>query len=220
MPFAEPWRSSFSRGDLVFGYASGITKFISDHKAEGVDDNAKINAYSTDIEDSKRVARYARGAENFVESLARHPKYGIVVSEDENGGKMSALYMSNKASGIKNMNRDWRLKSKGALYWATKEAGVYIHFVLDGIPMNDVVMKNHVSPVAHAADSPQGKATPQDEATKTRTVTHAELRWIYRNRKDAGVMEHIQFWLDNTPCPPPWDTDSVTWAHYVPTNGS
>jgi hypothetical protein len=52
---------------------------------------------------------------------------------------------------------------------------------------------------------------------KTRAITNAELRWIYRNRAKSGVQEHVQFWLNGSPCAPPWehsDEIKALWAQY------
>ena len=224
MPFHAPFRDRYQAGDMIFGYAQSITAFIDQHRAEGANDSAKVNALTTDVADANH-ARYARGvpagetprAVQFVTSLSTHAKYNRVVSADENAGQTSWI-TQNRAMGPARNNQSWRMKSKGALYWATMEAGIHIHFVLDSIPIADVVGKNHQSPHAHAADTPSGrKATAPEEATKTRTVTHAELRWIYRNRGVPAVAAHIQFWLNNACCDPPWETDAALWLHYVPT---
>jgi hypothetical protein len=54
-------------------------------------------------------------------------------------------------------------------------------------------------------DNESPKGTPWDQ--KVRAITNAELRWIYRHRKEADVAKRVQFWSGGAPCKPPWEQD-------------
>lgn len=79
--------------------------------------------------------------------------------------------------------------------------GRTVHFVLDGINMDQVPTKSFNS-----------------EATNTRSITGAELRWIYKHRDEQTVQDNIQFWANKKPTTPPWSPDSSNysdqWAIY------
>jgi hypothetical protein len=61
-------------------------------------------------------------------------------------------------------------------------------------------------------------------SNKVRSVTGAELRWVYRHRFNARVQRHIQFWLNDQPCHAPWHSLMVgvpgggpkAWSRYKP----
>ncbi len=103
--------------------------------------------------------------------------------------------------------------------WATQVKGIDVHFVLDSINFAYVVLKDEPGRAGYYGDFPQG---PYDKTgdplgnNKTRTVTHAELRWLYRNRSDPKVQLHVQFWKNKAPCEPPWTAEPTTWAKYTP----
>ncbi|MBR0641603.1 hypothetical protein [Plastoroseomonas hellenica] len=207
MPFDPPFRTTFQAGDMVFGYANCVAGWIQSHLGEGASDASKIQVYDTDAEVAKKITAVS-DANEFVQALVGHPKYNIVVRDEPNG-----------IPGISgNMNREWRIKSKGALHYFTKVAKKHVHFVLDDIDLDEVVSKSHTSGPPYGRDKPVGKAGPSD--TKTRTVTHAELRWIYRNRVSPDVQAGVQFWLNGTACTPPWQSGGgvALWSKYTPTN--
>lgn len=210
MPMEPPWRSKFQPGDYLFGYANTITEFAEAHKSEGASDKDKIQELATDraqaLDGRGRTADKAA----FIESLEKHPKYKGIVSDSGKDIRAPAL-AGLKPGDVKN-NREWRIKSKGSLYWATMDAKKHVHFILDGIDMNEVVYKTHYTGHPHGQDT--RPKTPPDQ--KTRTITHAELRWIYRNKVFPQVRQHVQFWLKGQCCVPPWQTDSGLWSHYVP----
>ena len=210
MPFEKPWRSQFQPGDYIFGYANTITEFCSKHSAEGASDKDKIQELATDRAQALDGKGKTVDKKSFLESLERHPKYSAIVSDSAKDIRAPAL-AGLKPGNVKN-NREWRIKSKGSLYWVTMDVKKHVHFMLDGIDMKEVVHKTHTSGPLHGQDTPD--KTP--ESGKTRTITHAELRWIYRNKVFPEVRQHVQFWLKDQCCVPPWQSDPGLWSHYVP----
>lgn len=92
-------------------------------------------------------------------------------------------------------------KCKGGIAFLLDETvGINLHFLLDGINMHNVVYKTN----------------------KEKSITGAELRWIYRNRNNPRVQKVVQFWINRRPCCPPWnqmfhDKSIVSlWANYHP----
>ena len=170
MPMEQPWRTAFIVGDYIFGYASSITEFTQAHRDEGATSEAKIQVLDTD----KLVAFNGSGKkddkESFYNSLERHPKYSGVLSDSSDGGFRAPVLHGLRPGPLKN-NREWRIKSKGSLYWLTMDVKKHVHFILDGINMDEVVHKNHSEGPLHGQDTKDN-----DPITKTRTITHAELR--------------------------------------------
>jgi len=213
MPFDPTrWRDRFHPGDLVFGLDSEVSTFIDAQRANGADDRCKVVAYSEDLTTATGAGQPADNVP-FLNTLDGLPKFTLIVS-DQATGHASAVTAANVSA---RNNKTWRLKSKGALYWATQKARKYCHFNLDGIDLASVPTKSaNVNP--RVRDIPAGKAGPADRDSKIRLVTHAELRWIYRNRANADVQEYVQFWLAGGPCLPPWRKDPAAWMAYPPSN--
>ncbi|QYE36627.1 hypothetical protein KZX46_12320 [Polymorphobacter sp. PAMC 29334] len=212
MPMDQPWRTAFVPGDYIFGYANVITEFALAHKDEGASDKDKIQELATDRAQALDGKGKDADKRSFLASLEKHPKYGGIVSDSDMDIRATSL-AGLKPGPVKN-NREWRIKSKGSLYWATMDVKKHVHFLLDGIDMKEVVDKTHTSGPVHGQDTPHGT----DATAKTRTITHSELRWLYRNKVFPQVREHVQFWLAGVCCIPPWQLDSGLWAKYLPKN--
>jgi len=210
MPMEPPWRTVFQKGDYIFGYASSITEFTEQHKGEGASSKDKIQELSTDEAEALDGKGKAADKRSFYEAVQQHPKYKDVLSDSIKDFRAPAL-AGLKPGPVKN-NREWRIKSKGSLYWATMVGKKHVHFILDGIDLEEVVRKTHTDGPLHGQDTPLG--TPPE--LKTRTITHAELRWLYRNKAFDEVRAHVQFWLKNACCEPPWETNQNLWTNYVP----
>jgi hypothetical protein len=212
MPCEKPWRSTFQAGDYIFGYANTITEFCSNHKGEGASDKDKIQELATDRTQALDGRGKTADKISFLSSLERHPKYSSIVSDSDKDVRAPAL-AGLKPGNVKN-NREWRIKSKASLYWATMDEKRHVHFILDGIDMDEVVHKTHTSGPLHGQDT----SVYTSPSEKTRTITHAELRWIYRNKVFPEVRQHVQFWLDGQCCAPPWQLNPGLWSLYVPKN--
>jgi hypothetical protein len=97
-------------------------------------------------------------------------------------------YDPRKVSGGDNKSVKIRIgrACKAALEHTTKVKGRNIHFVLDELK-TDLVMEN------------------LKDASKDRSVTGKEIKWIYRHRDDAKVMKHVKFYRDGKKVSAPWE---------------
>lgn len=202
MPFEAPFRT-FEVGDLVYGVHKGAMGMgRADYLNRLFKGGVTIEQYDI-INGEANVGRPADYA-GFAAALGGHDKYQAAVGGEYN-------------------NANVRMKDKGGLYWAV-QAGKYVNFVLDGLDIPAVVGKSF------AGANPDRDAT--DTTAKNRSITGAELRWIYRNRFRAGVQHYIQFWFFDACVVPPWVTYGVfdfqtgdvdlhdgaaLWATYTPT---
>lgn len=197
MPLAPPFNSTYAPGDLFYGLAKqrdALMRHLSvpfDHAV-----GARINSFDIgDVTDPKQ----ARPQDNafFLQWLGAHPKY-------------------KRSVGVAKYEwRHWREKSKGGIEWQTKIRKKAVHFCLDG--MTDPLIQQAITTKTwdNETDNSQ-KNVAWDQ--KVRAITNAELRWIYRNRKDPDVAARVQFWEANSPCAPPWDRGDATlqalWTAY------
>ena len=109
----------------------------------------------------------------------------------------------------------WRKKSKGGISWVIHYTPGHVHFCLHGLDMLQVVGKSH------NRDVPSGHSDVKLEV-KQRSITGAELRWIFRNRNNSLVKARIQFWniIDGEDgfkaVIPPWETPEhiLIWKGY------
>jgi hypothetical protein len=106
-------------------------------------------------------------------------------------------------------------KCKGGLWWATQVAKKQVHFYLEGLNFWDTC----------------------NNTRGLRSITDAELRWIYRFKDNGNVQEYIQFWRPAgckkwadlqaakgshsgvEQCGPPWEDfegGMQVWASYKP----
>jgi hypothetical protein len=197
MSFVAPY-DGYTEGDLFYGLAKTRDELMqklgvsSDH-AKG----ARINSYDIgDITSPSQVKPLEN--DSFRNFLGAHKKYAAVVD----------------MKTVRYEWRHWRQKSKGGIEWATKFAQPrkHVHFCLDKMTDPDVMeaiaMKNW------ADDSLKG--TPWE--VKVRSITNAELRWIYRHRHEDEVKKHVQFWEKSVQCEPPWERPHLSgiWASYLP----
>lgn len=236
MPFNPLYKSSFSAGDLIYGLATARPRLVI---KLGVD---ILNAKGPSTVDQYRKSTMEAMSKHdrkdwktFLSDNEKHSKYGVYMqlirSHNNNEESFAGAGVSEAAQ-----NAAWRAKSKFGMEWTIKNQRGHIHFVLDDIDMGAVVTKTHrfaANGVVLAQDSPRGKAGPG--VSKERTITHSELRWIYRNRANPIVQNRVQFWLTRngtiSPCEPPWLNATshtrmpsgklLSWAHswqaYKPT---
>lgn len=216
MPFNQPYKNDFTAGDLVYGVAPArknlILKLGNDIWNAGVP--ATVDQYRKKAMDnlSKKNRKTWKG---FLQENESHPKYGRymqTIRSHNNDEEAFAEFSKNE----KQINSIWRAKSKFGMEWTIKnQQGGHIHFMLDTIDMGAVVTKTHefISPDDKsilACDRPRGKAPDSD---KERTITHSELRWIYRNRNNPLVQARVQFWMtignQLITCAPPWNNENA-----------
>jgi hypothetical protein len=151
---------------------------------------------------------------DFINATLHHPKYHAVMKTATHGVTTESEQHA------------WRTKSKAGLNWAIS-SGNHVHFILDDLNMKEVAEKTNTK---GNPDQPQGKAplgTLQKD--KVRTITNAELRWIYRHKDHSDVKDLVHFWLADKPCCPPrypaWDSGKgkkvsgdIAWQGYAPTH--
>lgn len=170
-----------------------------------------------------------------------HPKFknkvftidSLITPMDETNGSLRQLFLkavavhkkySTAETGDKTSNEAIRRKCKAGIEWAVTNQ-LSVHFVLDYLDLNAVVGKNW--------NGKNRDRSATSSVVKNRSITGSELRWIYRNRANPQVRQHVQFWIMGEPCPPPWEADTVApikpsrletvtymknaWAGYVPT---
>lgn len=209
MPFKSPYRNDFQAGDLVYGLAAPRESWLKTHGAlmgKSWIDKFKTNMKFVDSSDTANI--------DFITTTLEHPKYHSVIRTEEHEPSTATK------------EHAWRTKSKAGLNWAVTKK-IHVHFILDKLNMKDVAKKSNK--VGANVDNPTGKAGPDvSQENKMRTITNAELRWVYRNRNNPGTQDYIQFWLDDKPCCPPWEPgwDAVkpdeapghdAWNDYKPT---
>lgn len=205
MPLTPPFDSKWEVGDLFYGLAKdrdALMKHLGVSFEYGV--GAKINFF--DVGDVKEPTQQ-RPQDNafFAEWLGQHKKYSRSAG--------SAVY--NKP--LADCWRHWREKSKGGIEWQTKVRKKNVHFCLDR--MTDPLIQHAITTKTFGdQDSDPTVKVAWDK--KNRAITNAELRWIYRNRKDPDVNARVQCWENLKPCPPPWGRgDAILdglWNAYKP----
>jgi hypothetical protein len=177
MPWQPKW-NDFTAGDLVYGLHKVSGSWArSDYLADVFKGGVTIEDFHIINSDNATGQGLSQDCDAFRAMLLEHPKYKSSVD----------------AAGT---NETTRRKDKGGLLWASK-SGKKVHFVLDGLDMATVVGKTF------GGKNPDKPATAT--APKNRSITGAELRWIYRNRADKQVEACVQFWFYKKPCCPPWD---------------
>ena len=208
MPIQDPKRvppRAFQPGDFVYGISKAktysksgfkfkdrqwyIDGYLSEQghvpgkfgrqssadKAPRTIDELKVMPSEGSAESTEHPAEVAR----FKKYLEEHPKYKSVLT------------------GGSGENEDFRRKCKAGIYWAVFVEKKHVHFTLDGINLKGVVGKDN-----QLGDSPDSDA--DGDEPKNRSVTGAELRWIYRNKHLPVIQENVQFWLNGKPCAAPW----------------
>lgn len=190
MPFHQPFARRIDRRDLCYGLA-GPRQNYTDNNVQfsgGVD---LINNYRISKEEQNRRPVPPEREPEFLQAVKAHPKYSSIL-----GAELDT-------------NEVIRRKCKAGLHWGTHSSdGAHIHFILDSLNQNAIVDKNYRDDfIARSASG---------SIIKERSITNAELRWLFRNRNDPNVQNRVQFWQNGEPTYPPWETDPSTWAQYRP----
>ena len=191
MPLTPPFSPTISQGDLYYGLATHRDALMR-HLGVSFDHAVGARVNSFDVGDVK-VATQDRPQDNkfFADFLGAHPKYSRSAGAEK--------YASSVPMAM--LWRHWREKSKGGIEWQTKVRKKVVHFCLDG--MMDPMIQYAITTKSWDNETDNSsKTVPWDQ--KVRAITNAELRWIYRNRKDPDVDARVQCWEGNAPCPPPW----------------
>ena len=137
--------------------------------------------------------------------LEQHPRYSPLLRQ------MRGLPLADRA-------RVWaRIKEtcKAGLEYTAGEGRGHIYFILDDLDMTAVVKKLRYNKGGDAAFNPKLKVDPKTRAS-VKDITPAELRYLYRHRKDATMMSNVSFWLGGSQVKPPWELAPALWKHYKP----
>jgi hypothetical protein len=227
MPFQQPWRD-YRAGDLFYGVAApnkGRNVVI-----ETLAVNGKLRANDVVTIDRYDILADARGSSvngnplrhdpDFISSLQANPKYKDVVGTDLTD---ATVWMADPTKTTAIAKR----KCKGGLDYITRHTQYHIHFCLQDLDLVQAASKSYDGKKGGSPDAPKGQRDGVQSMHKMRSITGAELRWVYRNRRDPLVMSKIQFW-NGFPmpyrCPPPWSDPSQpdevrgAWSCYFPTN--
>lgn len=209
MSFGKPFKDNYTPGDLFYGLAD--PRFaLMDHLGAPKDrtKGTIINYYN--------VGDYAK-------SVAAPGDNSSFTDFLRNSPNEKHKDLMNRFDAMDNPHGNWPLwkrKSKGGLWWAARKAAKTVHFCLDGLDMAQVIGKSFPGVDGDKGrDFPVGpdRKTVTDWTQKETSITGAEVRWIYRNRKDPEVANLIQFWLNFQPVEPPWISNPQPWKSYKPT---
>ena len=217
MPFTTPWRQ-YKPGDLLYGLAQNRGRLAA---AMGIKKGAvyTIDQYGimTDPRAQTLAQNHLKYDPEFIAALQNSEKMWNLVDTDLND---NAVWTADRNNAINIAKR----KCKAGLEYIVHRTRHHIHFCLDGLNLEQAANKNYDGSAGGVADTP-GAWTGQWNK-KARSITGAELRWVYRNRLDPKVQERIQFWKvagsNWICCPPPWDDASQTktirqaWEGYKP----
>ncbi|WP_338805287.1 hypothetical protein WDV76_10245 [Xenorhabdus griffiniae] len=205
MPFYQPFKTSFESGDLIFGLYDKRKQHAQKHPGFQLvlDPNniSTIDRYSITQNEIKVRKMYGQqiphNQESFTTAVMEHWKYRDILNQEDNYKidiRNGNVYYPRKITSR---------KCKAGLSWYSHSLShANIHFILDGIDMENVINKKNNPKIDKGKDS----------------YTNKELRWIYRNRKDPRVQSCIQFWLDGSPVSPPWIEGRYVdlWQNYQP----
>jgi len=157
-------------GDLLYGLKGPRRQYKADKSFAGKS-ILIIDQFKVIPDDSNRsIADTAAPEELLVKYYLRHPEF--------------------------NDNAETRGKCKAGIGWAVEDNRV-VHFVLDGIDMDNVVDKQNDS--------------------ESRRCTNSELRWIYRNRFQQKIVDGVQFWFQRKQVSPPWVSNCTYSTEFGPT---
>ncbi|CAQ84895.1 MULTISPECIES: hypothetical protein [Photorhabdus] len=98
----------------------------------------------------------------------------------------------------------WKRGSKLGIAMAASNEKTKIHFVLDGLNIQEVVNK-------------QKGSTPLEQG-RGESITASELRYAYRNRE--RLAGKIHFYENDQETIAPWEKSPELWQNYIPKNKS
>jgi len=200
MPFTTPYRN-YKAGDLLYGLAHNRGGLA---KAMGIKGGDVYTIDQYGIMSDYRAPTLAQNKlkfdAEFIEALRNGDKTQIILDTDLND---PGFWKADRNNAINIARR----KCKAGLDYITHHTQHHIHFCLDGLNMVQVANKNYDGKAGGVADDPGKWGGAWN--TKARSITGAELRWVYRNRFDPVVRARIQFWKLSAnrwrQCPPPWE---------------
>jgi len=223
MPFQKPWRN-YAKGDLLYGLArnrSQLAQFMGIKQG----DLCTIDQYGimSDVNAPTLAKNKLTYDQEFIDALKESDKTRIILDTDLND---NAFWKANRNNAINIAKR----KCKGGLDYIIHKTDHHIHFCLDGMDMVQVASKTYDGKAGGVADDPGKSSKAWND--KSRSITGAELRWVYRNQLDPQVQSRVQCWKKNdsmapwadlwVQCEPPWKDSSrpsdvgAAWSAYRP----
>ncbi|PVZ72078.1 hypothetical protein DC094_03405 [Pelagibaculum spongiae] len=203
-----PYKKSYAAGDLIYGLSEPRQDYRTKNPAfilaKPRATPCTIDQYSLTtverqlVDDGRRLT--IPDSEYFHDCIKNHDKYS---------NTFNAPGFAVGGANVIHQPVDTGRKCKGGLYWVTSsmnDLGKSIHFVLDGIDFAPVVSKINPS------------TNEPFKNSRSPFYTGIELRWVYRNRFREEVYRSIQFWINGSPCPPPWEAGfkNATGVDYDP----
>jgi hypothetical protein len=226
MSFSPPFKAVFEPGDLVYGDEHDRRLFLlagivdpRDYKKEF--DRVTLSAKKpfTSFSERAQTSKLDQKLPPIIDDLNDNLR-GVRSSDVSYIDKDLALrfnkYLHDSAYNKKEINKpssifDWEMQRikeqcKAGLDFQTRGGGLdgkgggVIHFVLGPIllqlmeyivgksnPVKDKIIRHYLF----------GEKSGLFVTEKQRQITGAEMRWVYRNRKDPKVQAKIQFWRVN-----------------------
>ncbi len=200
MPFSQAWRD-YHPNDLLYGLA-GPRNHLAAHMGIKDGDIYTIDQFDifADAKPIGSVKSHLVHDKDFIKVLQSSAKTAQIVGTDLNDGTLWNNDLVGTAAIAKR-------KCKAGLEFVIYHTTYHIHFCLGGMNLEQVAAKNYDGSAGGMADSAGGKSTGLDWKSKARSITGAELRWVYRHSREPMVQSKVQFWKDDggwKQCPPPW----------------
>jgi hypothetical protein len=193
MPFAPPFLAAPTQNDMVYGLLDDIKDFTAHFNLGRL--NAAANFVKTEAALDSNAPRMATQRANDPAGVQRNRDAIAYLRKHQR-------YKSTLEPG----RHDTRRKCKGILAFQLLEKQLPVHFIITRMQTIKAAQK-------------LSYATNLREQDKEIDITHAELRWVYRNRYNGDVQRLVQFWDGQTPCVPPWiggnDAERGAWGEYT-----
>ncbi|WP_434525282.1 hypothetical protein [Photorhabdus asymbiotica] len=152
----------------------------------------------------KKIEKYPLWNDYF-EAGIRNKKFNIAEIFKETASQYNSDYYHAWHIGGNSAPRLlWKRGSKLGIEIAASNQRTKIHFIIDGLKIEDVVNKT--------------KGPAPLKAGPGESITASELRYAYRNR--ARLAGRIHFYENGKETIAPWDKDPELWQKYTPKNRS
>lgn len=189
--------TQFNAGDRLYGFNGGTVPYIMlFYKAKLFDPYALIidPLYNTFLQEAHDVLGLPAFENNgFEESCLRY--HAFYQADD----KLRGLLEKNLDDRAHFSDACIRMCKLGIL--ETLQKGNKIHFVLDGLNIEDILTK----------------ADKSSDPVPVGYYTNKEVRFCYRLSIGCPELaENIVFWQDNQQIPAPWVSNSDFWSQYQP----
>lgn len=201
MPMQQPYINVVNDVDMVYGLKTPIDQFI---QAKGLkrfnqamNFNKNPNSLATQAKNIPSVRNDPQGVQRNLDALVyiqNHAKYNTALQGDQG---------------------QTRRKCKGILEFQLQGKQLPVHFIL-------ATFDTRLAAAKLKWDHDPLVSGTVPENSKDEEVTHAEIRWLYRNKDNANVRRLVQFWTfqsnDFVPVGPPWEfgteEEKKAWAEY------